>query len=264
MEKHIVYRAYFAGSAGISLFRSKYSLGLSEYEICSSRIISDIRIVQLTDLHNSTFGDNNADLIALVQEQNPDLILITGDQLNSGEENTSIATDSISALCQIAPVYVSLGNHEVEYQQSYNTDIKALYEQAGATVLEREYVDTEVNGQQLRIGGIYGYCLPARYLETNEANPEECAFLSEFQDTDRYTVLLTHMPVCWLINDGINEWDIDCVFSGHVHGGEVILPFIGGLYAPDFGWFPGKLEAFIPRMMGQRIWCCRVDWEQQK
>ena len=230
------------GVPGTSLFRSKYSLGLSEYEICSNRIVSDIRIVQLTDLHNSTFGDNNADLIALVQEQNPDLILITGDQLNSGEENTSIATNSISALCQIAPVYVSLGNHEVEYQQSYNTDIKALYEQAGATVLEREYVDTEVNGQQLRIGGIYGYCLPARYLETNEADPEECAFLSEFQDTDRYTVLLTHMPVCWLINDGINEWDIDCVFSGHVHGGEVILPFIGGMYAPDFGWFPGKLE----------------------
>ena len=60
------------GVPGISLFRSKYSLGLSEYEICSSRIVSDIRIVQLTDLHNSTFGDNNADLIALVQEQNPD------------------------------------------------------------------------------------------------------------------------------------------------------------------------------------------------
>lgn len=87
------------GVPGISLFRSKYSLGLSEYEICSNRIVSDIRIVQLTNLHNSTFGDNNADLIALVQEQNPDLILITGDQLNSGEENTSIATDSISALC---------------------------------------------------------------------------------------------------------------------------------------------------------------------
>ena len=54
------------GVPGISLFRSKYSLGLSEYEICSSRIVSDIRIVQLTDLHNSTFGDNNADLIAPV------------------------------------------------------------------------------------------------------------------------------------------------------------------------------------------------------
>ena len=222
--------------------QSKYLVNSISYSVKTNKIQKSIRLVQITDLHNSIFGENNQDLIDLVAEQLPDLILITGDLLNSDESETDIATNLISGLGSIAPVYVSLGNHEVEYQQNYGIDITQLYEDTGAVVLDRQYQDLEVNGQKVRLGGIYGYCLPEKYLETNEANPEECAFLSDFQNTDLYTILMCHMPVCWLINDGLDEWDVDCVLAGHVHGGQVILPLIGGVYAPDMGWFPGKLQ----------------------
>lgn len=227
---------------GILLYRSKYCLTNASYTIHTSRLEETIRLVQLTDLHNSTFGQDNQRLIQMVAEQSPNLILITGDLINSGVRNTEIATQLITDLCGIAPVYVSLGNHEVEYQEEYNVNLTAAYEKAGATVLEKSYEDITVNGQSLRIGGIYGYCLPEEYLISGEANPEECAFLSEFQDTKAYKLLLCHMPVCWIGGSSLGAWNVDCVLTGHLHGGQIILPGIGGLYAPDMGWFPGRLR----------------------
>lgn len=237
---------------GQSVGRSTYSLTCTSFTLETEKLAAPVRIVQLTDLHDSLFGEKNQRLLKLVAEQSPDLILVTGDLLNSDDPRTDIALDLIAGLGDVAPVYVSPGNHEMEYQENYGTDILALYEATGAVVLDREYVDIDVRGQQIRLGGIYGYCVPAKYLDSNEASPEECAFLSDFQNTDRYTVLMCHMPVCWILNDGLDEWDVDCVFSGHVHGGQVVLPFLGGVYGPDMGWFPGKMQGLFTSSDGDK------------
>jgi len=234
-------------------FTSKFCLTVTTYQIQSDKIDSSVRIVQLTDLHDSEFGADNKRLVSKIRAQSPDVILITGDLLNAGEQDTDVAVRLIADLSEICQVYISYGNHEYEYEEAYQIDLKSLYEAAGAVVLEYEYEDLTINGQRIRLGGIYGYCIPAKYLETNEADPEECAFLEEFQDTDLYTVLMCHMPVCWILNDGLDEWSVDCVLAGHVHGGQVILPFVGGLYAPDFGWFPGKLEGLYDSSDGDKV-----------
>ena len=221
-------------------YSSKYCLDTTCYEITSNKLTSPLRIVQLTDLHNSVFGADNKRLIAGISKQSPDLIALTGDMLNSNEEDVSIAVRLVENLTNIAPVYFSYGNHEVDYENNIGTDLKMAFEQAGAHVLDFAYEDIEINGQQLRLGGLYGYCTPAKFLETKEADPEECAFLEEFQSTENYSILLTHMPFAWIVNDGISEWNIDCVFTGHDHGGLIRIPVIGGLYAPDQGLFLGK------------------------
>lgn len=238
-----------------NLDQSKHSLSYSSYQIPSDKIDTPIRILQLTDLHNSEFGEDNQELIDRIASQSPDLILLTGDLLNSGEPVTEIATNLISSLCEIAPVYLSLGNHEIEYQDNFGTDVTQLYQAAGAIVLEHQYRDITVKGQSLRIGGIYGYCLPDKYLETEEADLSECMFLWDFENTDRYKILLSHLPIAWLKNDALEEWNMDCVFSGHLHGGQVILPGIGGVYAPDMGWFPGRLKGvFDSQVLKHGYW----------
>ncbi len=237
---------------GILYYTSKYSLMVSHYTIESDEITKNIRIVQISDLHNSVFGKENQRLIDEVKNQNPDLIFITGDILNSNQEDTEIAYHVIEVLSQEYPVYFSYGNHEKDYEKKYQVDVKQLFQKAGAIVLEQDYVDTEVNGQNLRIGGIYGYCLPEKYSEGNEDRFIEKMYLSEYQDTDRYKILLCHMPVCWLINGSLDSWNVNAVFAGHAHGGQIIFPLIGGLYGPDMGFFPGRIEGVYDSEDGKK------------
>lgn len=102
--------------SGISLYTSAYLLTITTYYLPATNFSTSLRILQLTDLHNSEFGKDNSRLVSAVRAQSPDLILLTGDLLNSNEQRTDIATNLITQLCDIAPVYCSNGNHEIEYQ----------------------------------------------------------------------------------------------------------------------------------------------------
>ncbi len=212
----------------------KWSIKLTEYEITSDKLTAPLRLVLLSDLHNADLGDR---LPSVVAEQEPDLILFVGDLVDMDRSDRDNALSILRELVTIAPVYVSMGNHDTVHEVNYSIDLKTAYEETGAIVLDFAYEDILVKGQKIRLGGIYGYCLPDKYVEARE---NESAFLYEFQDTPNYTLLMTHMPVCWLINGSLDYWDADCVLSGHAHGGQVVLPFVGGLYAPDQGWFPGE------------------------
>lgn len=235
------------------IWDSKHTLTITRYLIEMDRLTAPVRLVHLTDLHNSEFGEGNSELIELVKKQEPDLILMTGDMLNGREEGTNVAENLIRALAQVAPVYAAYGNHEVTHASEFGVSIAEMYTDAGAVFLERAYEDIVVNGQELRLGGIYGFCLSERYLKWGEAKAWEIRFLEEFQDTGRYTVLLTHLPTCWIQNDNLDAWDIDCVLSGHEHGGQIRLPFIGGLYAPDRGFFPGQASGLYYSSDGERV-----------
>lgn len=225
-----------------SLWRSAHDLEVTHYELSAEQLTDSIRIVQLTDLHNSEFGEENAQLVDAVRQQQPDVIFMTGDMLLDSEQDLSIAAGVVRQLTAVAPVYVSYGNHEKQYEERWQSDLCAVFAEAGAAVLDDSYIDTEINGQAVRIGGGYGYGQPEATTahSKNAAFRAESAYLKQVQATDRYKLLLWHMPVCWIQNGSLDAWDIDVVFSGHAHGGQIIFPGIGGLYAPDQGFFPGR------------------------
>ena len=237
---------------GLELYRSNRTLELEFEQVRVEKLTQPLRIVHLTDLHNSEFGNNNEKLISMVAVQQPDLILFTGDLVTGFKKDTAVAMNLVEELVKIAPVYVSVGNHEQQHENQFGSDLTGMLRYRGAKVMEFSYEDITLGGQELRIGGISGYCVPEIYLRTGEAKIEECEFLREFQDTDRCTLLMAHMPACWIRNDGISYWDADLVFSGHVHGGQFRIPWIGGVYGPDMGYFPGWLEGQYPSSDGSK------------
>lgn len=218
----------------VDLILSQKYISVTRYRYQNPEIKQSFKIVDLTDLHNYQYGDENCRLINKVKNESPDVIFLTGDMLNADEERTDILMNLIQQLVNIAPVYASLGNHEIEYMQlSGNRNLIAQMEEAGATVLDKKYIDIEIKNQKVRLGGIYGYV-----LSSDDKEDPEHTFMEEFQDTDRFKILLSHMPEGLLLWKSMEYWDVDLVFSGHVHGGQMRIPFVGGLYDPEEGFFP--------------------------
>lgn len=213
-----------------------------------------IRLVHLTDLHGWTFGENNSKLVQLVAEQAPDLILMTGDMMDKTHENADIACALIADLSAVAPVYFSYGNHEWEWMNNTSIDLRPILTEAGATVLDIEYLDIVVNGQELRLGGYYNYYRQPHMMNAvAEEVRAERAFADDFENTDCYQIFLNHIPTTWLDWNYIDKHPVDLVLCGHYHGGQVRLPFVGGLIAPYVGWFPEFTEGMYTGEMATAI-----------
>ena len=167
---------------------------------------SEVRAVVISDLHNHSFGGGNHELAEKIRG---------------------------------APVYYALGNHELEYMAAGHPELEEELEAAGAVVLDKEYTDIEINGMQIRLGGMYDYAFGLNGDNDALAAPEDTlTFLQDFQDTDRIKVMLSHRPDSFIFGDASKVWDVDLVISGHNHGGQVVIPFLGGLFGGDQGWFP--------------------------
>lgn len=232
-------------AAGISAHRCATELTVTRYEV-STDLTESIRIVQLTDLHGWEFGEENQKLIALVAAQEPDLILMTGDMMDRSDKNADVVCALIEQLVSIAPVYFGYGNHEYTWMNTHGESLTPALETAGAAVLDVAYTDIEVNGQALRLGGYHGYYRqPHMNPVTEEQKGTELAFCDDFEDTNRYKILLSHIPTAWLDWGYIDKFPVDLVLSGHYHGGQIVLPVLGGVYAPYIGLFPPYTEGLF-------------------
>ena len=205
--------------------------------ISSSRIpaaFSGFRIAQVSDLHNAEFGKNNAELLKLLSESRPDIIVITGDLIDANHTDVGIALGFAQESVRIAPTYYVTGNHEVASQQ-YDT-LKAGLEEAGIIVLEDEAISLEQGGETISLIGLADPDFTVKGEMFGEAPVMVSAKLKNLNDGEgKYTIMLSHRSELFetYVNCGI-----DLVFAGHAHGGQFRLPFIGGVIAPNQGLFP--------------------------
>ena len=225
-----------------SIEQCRTEIAVVRYEMAGDLNVP-VRIVQLTDLHDHEFGEENRELAELVAAQEPDLILMTGDMLDRSDENADVVCALIQELVAVAPVYYGYGNHEKAWEAVNGSSLTPVLEESGAIVLDCSYVDVTVGGMQLRIGGYHGYYRqPGMYDISPEQHQAELAFCDDFEDTNRYKILLSHIPTAWIDWEYMNKYPVDLVLSGHYHGGQIRLPWLGGVYAPYIGLFPPYTE----------------------
>ena len=204
-----------------------------EYVIESDKISSPVTVVMLSDFH----GCEHPTIVTQIKAIAPDLILMCGDMINHHHETGEdilITASLVKELSAIAPVYYSLGNHELERIGLHESDAVKRITREGAVLLERDYVDLEIRGNSLRIGGLY----TPNSAETAKPNAKSVeGFLSDFCSSDSFRILLEHRSAAAesILTAG---YEPELVLSGHLHGGHVILPFLGPVYGANSGFFP--------------------------
>ena len=212
------------------------ALEIKEYEILSDRIpqgFDGFRIAQVSDLHNAEFGEENWKLIKMLSQAEPDIIVLTGDLIDSRQTDLDVALEFAWQAGKIARVYYVSGNHEARVME-YEELKKSLMD-AGVTMLDNQKVEISREGENITLMGIDDPSFQENYLFGDAEGVAKQA-ISDLQDaSDGYTILLSHRPELF---DTYVDSGVDLVFSGHAHGGQFRLPFVGGLVAPNQGFFP--------------------------
>lgn len=185
-------------------------------------------IVHLSDLHSKFFGKKQYQLVSKVKQAKPDLIVLTGDMVDSNRYEEEPLMKLIEGIIDIAPVYYVTGNHECG-SRKFNS-LERKLKKTGVKVLRNESEWLQRNGSKILIAGIDDPLFSRNREDTKHS-------LEKILKGNRkeFKILLSHRPELF---STYVDYDIDLVFSGHAHGGQVRLPFVGGLMAPGQGFFP--------------------------
>lgn len=249
----------------IWLYWGNESIQTTQYEVKDLKVskgLDGVKIAQVSDLHNKAFGKNQQRLIRALAEADPDIIVVTGDVIDARRTNMEIALTFFIEALSVAPVYYVPGNHEgriAEYEK-FETAIA----DEGVTVLSNRTEKLDINGSEIGIAGI----LDPTFLDNNRQSDEELTekMLNQLNFTDDlFTMLLAHRPELLSV---YAENEVDLVFSGHAHGGQIRIPFIGGIIAPNQGFFPSytsgmfaekETQMIVSRGLGNSLFPVRVN-----
>lgn len=238
------------GLLGLEIYRELHHFRITHYTIESQKFKGfsrDLNLIFLSDLHNRVYGEKNEPLLQAIRNEKPDLILIGGDML-VGKEDASydIALDFTSQLPEIAPVLYATGNHEQRmrekpeiYQAAY-ADYRQQLKDRGVLFLENGSCRIEAGTVLLEISGVE---LPSASYKKLKKLPIQASDIAEYLHKDSvsvtedsvYRILLAHNPAYMNAYKG---WGADLILSGHLHGGVMRLPGIGGVITPQAFLFP--------------------------
>jgi len=226
----------------ISIIFSYFLIDVTEYTINSSKIpksFNGYKILQLSDLHNSSYGKNNNRLLKKINEINPDIIVMTGDMVSSNTKNFDNFFSFSKEISKKYRTYYIMGNHELRMNKTNQEKIIASLKDLGIYILDNKKVELTKESDSILLYGLHQPV--STYKNVLKKSTKEDFDLSNLEnifpklDNSRFNIILSHSP---FIFEVLEKWGADLVLSGHVHGGLVRLPLIGGVLSPERTFFP--------------------------
>ncbi|UOQ86071.1 metallophosphoesterase [Gracilibacillus salinarum] len=211
---------------GCKVYYDTNVLKLAKIELSNEKLDRNqsLQILQISDLHNKQFGEGNQVLLEKVAQLAPDIVVLTGDIVDRSTDNIK---DVLSFVNQLSAgnshVFYVSGNHD--WDNPLHESLFSGLREAGAKILNNRSVQIPLDQFTIQLAGVVD-------LSTGKSNIDDAA---EDLDHQIFTVLLSHTPP---VNQGPLPNGIDLILSGHTHGGQIRLPFIGAVVAPDQGFFP--------------------------
>ncbi|NLB61016.1 MAG: metallophosphoesterase [Clostridiales bacterium] len=211
------------------------------FSVVSPKISAEsIKIVFISDLHDRQFGKYNSYLVSIINKENPDLVLFGGDMVNSDTENTSKFFEFAKTIAQKFETYMVMGNHEEMMPKHIFEKLKNSLSENGVKILDNETVSLDINETTINL---FGVMLPLYTYSGVEDSGEPKYSMTAEQltslfgeiDSNAYNILLAHNP---LFFSEYAKWGADLILSGHIHGGIVRVPFVGGIFSPNGEIFP--------------------------
>lgn len=236
MKKYAVILG-FVIALGRFLYKQDKNIQVNERDFTSDRIpetFDSYRIIHVSDYHNAWFGWKAKDLLNKIRQADGDIILITGDIIDRRTPNLRRSKFFIRQVAEILPTYYVTGNHEAHYKRWFN--LKKYITESDMENLSFSSAKLFKDGESINLAGI-----PDPWFLGDEEDPDVHLYFERMlqQQVDSlpegFTILMSHRPELFHI---YSKYELDLVLSGHAHGGQIRLPFAGGLYSPHQGVLP--------------------------
>lgn len=191
----------------------------------------------VTDFHSAEFGIDNSRLVRKIEEVNPDVVLLGGDMVNSQEDDGSSLLMLCDGIAQKFETYYIFGNHELIQGEDFCHSLESKLQNLGVNCINNKSTTLKKGNSQI---SLYGLWFNLRYYQS--ANAEKKYYFEEQSaeellghSSSNFNILLTHSPTYF---DTYSEWGADLTLAGHMHGGMIRLPFLGGVFSPEKDFFP--------------------------
>jgi len=214
------------------------NIEVSEYEYKSEKVpqsFNGYKIVQLSDLHSYQFGEGNKNLIESIDKINPNIIVVTGDMVDNSVKEFTVCMELMKKLAQKYEVYYTIGNHEVAFVGEKYVKLINDLRSTGIHLLMNEKAEIYKDNEKINI---YGMFYNAKYYLKYAKDYVSLDMLNSLipeRNNNEFNILLAHNPLDFKF---LSQMNVDLIFSGHVHGGIVRLPGLGGLLSPTVSIFP--------------------------